>query len=54
MTAEDAEQDVCATHEYLTSHGYTGADHYAYPNGGVNPMVPSSIHILLRPARPTV
>lgn len=39
LTAEDAEQDVCAAHEYLSSHGYTGQDHYAYPNGGVNPAV---------------
>jgi len=53
VTAEDAEQDVCATHEYLTSHGYTGADHYAYPNGGVNPMVRDVVDTYFATARTT-
>jgi len=53
LTAEDAEQDVCATREYLSSHGYTGADHYAYPNGGVNPMVRDVVDTYFSTARTT-
>ncbi|NTV30717.1 polysaccharide deacetylase family protein [candidate division WWE3 bacterium] len=39
LSAADQESNLSSTKQYLQSHGYRGAEIFAYPNGGVNPSI---------------